>query len=101
MRLLADRARFGEEYFARAAEAGLVDVTFRSWGEERRTLYLRRSFGHRDGSELSVPFQSDHVLASEDVAARITVPVTDPLWDDAERRRHQSDHAPIWFKMQF
>jgi hypothetical protein len=28
------------------------------------------------------------------------MPVTDPIWDDAERRRHHSDHAPIWFKLQ-
>ena len=85
---LNDRT-YGREFYERTREAGFVDLTYREWGEERRTLF----------HEGLPPYQSDHVLATPEVAALLSDPVIDPGWRDGSfNAREHADHAPLWFR---
>jgi endonuclease/exonuclease/phosphatase family metal-dependent hydrolase len=54
--------QWGHDYFAFADDAGLRDLTWRAWGEERPTLQPRG-----DGPA----YQVDHAFATEAIASRL------------------------------
>lgn len=77
---------WGHEFFDRVDSSGLVDVTYRLWGEERRTRF------HLSDPQL----QLDRVLASPEVAANIGWADLDSAWSEPDLEA-QADHAPVWF----
>jgi hypothetical protein len=76
---------WGQEYFQRVDEAGLRDLTWDRWGEEKAT---------RGGLQL------DHVLHNDRAAALLdgpAAPELDAAWQgDCSGL---SDHRPIWFSL--
>lgn len=87
----AHRGEWGKEYFARVANSGLVSLTHRDEGVERRTAFTHDEF----------EYQLDHVLASPSVADQITqAPRVDADWSQ-ERviAGEMSDHSPLSFEI--
>lgn len=81
---------WGEEFFAAVADAGLVDVTWGLWGEERPTRIYAEDLG----------YQLDRVLASPDVARLVRRAQLDPYWMQPNSERSQlADHVPVWFEL--
>lgn len=87
--LAVDRARrgtWGSEYFTRAADRGLRDVS---------------APGDAETLETRGRLQLDHVLVSEAAAGLVPdcpAPALDPGWT-AESRETLSDHVPVWFDL--
>ncbi|QIK68014.1 endonuclease/exonuclease/phosphatase family protein [Nocardioides sp. HDW12B] len=82
---------WGEEYFARVADSGLVSLTHRDEAGEKQTAFTH------DG----LAYQLDHVLASASVADQVAhAPRVDATWS---RERviagELSDHSPLWFEI--
>ena len=76
---------WGQEYFQRLKEAGLHDVTFERWGEERPTRGT---------------LQLDHVLHNDGTKGLLDglpAPELDTAWSDQDHAL--SDHTPIWFRL--
>lgn len=81
---------WGQEYFDAVERAGLCDVTYGLWHEERPTRFHAT---HRH-------YQDDFVLASHDVATRITTAHVDSAWtEESFDLTTSSDHAPVWFQI--
>jgi endonuclease/exonuclease/phosphatase family metal-dependent hydrolase len=80
----------GEQFFDRVQQAGLTDVTYTHWGEERQTRF------HPTDPAIQV----DHVFATQDVSRLIVSPPwVDPAWMSPESRTDRSDHVPVWFTL--
>jgi endonuclease/exonuclease/phosphatase family metal-dependent hydrolase len=82
---------WGTEMVEAIRRAGLVDVTWRLWGEERRTRF----------HPTHPPYQLDVVLTTPAVASLINTATVDPAWVDPTdvATRGLSDHAPVWFTL--
>lgn len=80
----------GPQFFGRAQQLGLIDVTFSRWEAEKTTHFDPRH------PELQV----DHVFASPSIDRLIVDhPWLDPLWISSSSRVDRSDHSPVWFKL--
>lgn len=80
----------GAQFFDRAQQMGLIDVTYSRWEVEKTTHFDPRH------PELQV----DHVFASPSIDRLIVdQPWLDPLWINPSRHVERSDHAPVWFKL--
>ena len=82
---------WGDEYFARVADAGLVSLAHRHGAGERQSAFTH------DG----LAYQLDHVIASPSVADQIAqTPSVDADWSREQVVAGEiSDHAPLWFQI--
>lgn len=83
-----EEGAWGETYFANAAQARLVDVTWAAWNEEHATCIAN---GRR--------LQLDHVFATPATAHKISQPRIGDLVDEDIEGGHASDHASLTFTL--
>lgn len=82
---------WGEEYFRNATTSGLFAPLHERWDGERPTRW--------SGPDDQAPLQLDHVLATADLAAKVTRGHVDERWSNPQVAFSEglSDHAPVWF----
>jgi CO/xanthine dehydrogenase Mo-binding subunit len=82
---------WGVEFFDLVGRAGLDDVTYGLWGEERRTRY----------HVTQGAYQLDYVLATPDISAAIVSAEVDAAWLRPDLDVAMvADHSPIWFTLE-